>query len=234
MKDFAGKTAFITGGAGGIGFAMARAFGRRGMKVAIADVEADTCAKAVETLRAEGITAIGIPCDVADREQYAQAAERTFAEFGEVHVLCNNAGVSRAGPIETIASSDWDWVIGVNLKGLVHGLQLFLPQMRAHGEDSHIVNTASVNGVVGSALAGPYSATKFAVVGISRGAGGGTKGHADRRQRALPELGQDPDARQRPQPPDALWRSDQDRGRCRQCRAQCTLRQGAGDRARSG
>ena len=165
--DFAGKTAFITGGAGGIGFAMARAFGRRGMKVAIADVEVDTCAKAVETLRAEGITAIGMACDVADRDQYAKAAERTFAEFGKVNVLCNNAGVSRAGPIETIASSDWDWVIGVNLKGLVHGLQLFLPQMMAHGEDSHIVNTASVNGVVGSALAGPYSATKFAVVGIS-------------------------------------------------------------------
>jgi NAD(P)-dependent dehydrogenase (short-subunit alcohol dehydrogenase family) len=167
MKDFAGKTAFVTGGAGGIGFAMARAFGRRGMKIAIADVEVDTCAKAVETLRAESITAIGIPTDVADREQYAQAAERTFAEFGKVHVLCNNAGVSRAGPIETIASSDWDWVIGVNLKGLVHGLQLFLPRMKAHGEDGHIVNTASVNGVVGSALAGPYSATKFAVVGMS-------------------------------------------------------------------
>jgi NAD(P)-dependent dehydrogenase (short-subunit alcohol dehydrogenase family) len=167
MKDFAGKTAFVTGGAGGIGFAMARTFGRCGMKVAIADVEADTCAKAVETLKSEGITAIGMSCDVSDREQYAQAAESTLAEFGKVHILCNNAGVSRAGPIETIASSDWDWVIGVNLKGLIHGLQLLLPQMKAHGEDSHIVNTASVNGVVGSALAGPYSATKFAVVGIS-------------------------------------------------------------------
>jgi NAD(P)-dependent dehydrogenase (short-subunit alcohol dehydrogenase family) len=167
MKDFAGKTAFVTGGAGGIGLAMARALGQRGMKVAIADVEADTCAKAVETLQSEGITAIGAPCDVSDRTQYARAAERTLAEFGKVHILCNNAGVSRAGSIETIASSDWDWVIGVNLKGLVHGLQLFLPQMKAHGEDSHIVNTASVNGVVGSALAGPYSATKFAVVGIS-------------------------------------------------------------------
>ena len=96
-----------------------------------------------------------------------EAAGRALAEFGKVHVLCNNAGVSRAGAIETIASSDWDWVIGVNLKGLVHGLQLFLPQMKAHGEEGHIVNTASVNGVVGSPLAGPYSATKFAVVGIS-------------------------------------------------------------------
>jgi NAD(P)-dependent dehydrogenase (short-subunit alcohol dehydrogenase family) len=167
MKDFSRKAAFITGGAGGIGFAMARAFGKRGMKVAVADVETETCARAVETLRREGIIAIGHVCDVSDREALAEAASRTFREFGKVHVLCNNAGVSRAGAIETIASSDWDWVIGVNLKGLVHGLQLFLPHMKAHGEEGHIVNTASVNGVAGSALAGPYSATKFAAVGIS-------------------------------------------------------------------
>jgi NAD(P)-dependent dehydrogenase (short-subunit alcohol dehydrogenase family) len=167
MKDFAGKAAFITGGAGGIGFAMARALGRRGMQVAIADVEAETCAIAVETLRREGITAIGAACDVSDREALAEAASRTFAEFGKVHVLCNNAGVSRAGPVESIAPSDWDWVIGVNLKGLVHGLQLFLPHIKAHGEEGHIVNTASINGVAGAPLAGPYSATKFAVVGLS-------------------------------------------------------------------
>jgi len=167
MKDFAGKAAFITGGAGGIGLAMARAFGRRGMKVSIADVEAETCAQAVETLRREGIAAIGNACDVSDRDSLAEAAAKTLAEFGKVHVLCNNAGVSRAGPIETIAPSDWDWVIGVNLKGLVHGLQLFLAHMKAHGEEGHIVNTASVNGVAGAPLAGPYSATKFAVVGMS-------------------------------------------------------------------
>src|ERR1700760_4694925 len=167
MKDFAGKAAFITGGAGGIGLAMARALGQRGMKVAIADVEAETCAIAAETLRRENIEAIGIACDVSDREALADAARRTFAKFGKVHILCNNAGVSRAGPVETVAASDWDWVIGVNLKGLIHGLQLFLPHMKAHGEDGHIVNTASINGVAGVALAGPYSATKFAVVGMS-------------------------------------------------------------------
>jgi NAD(P)-dependent dehydrogenase (short-subunit alcohol dehydrogenase family) len=167
MRDFAGKTAFITGGAGGIGLAMARAFGRRGMKVSVADAEAETCAKAVESLRGEGITAIGSACDVSDRASLAEAAAKTLAELGKVHVLCNNAGVSRAGPIKTIAPSDWDWVIGVNLKGLVHGLQLFLPHMKAHGEEGHIVNTASVNGVAGAPLAGPYSATKFAVVGMS-------------------------------------------------------------------
>jgi NAD(P)-dependent dehydrogenase (short-subunit alcohol dehydrogenase family) len=167
MDQFKGKTAFVTGGASGIGLALCRGFGRRGMNVAIADVEAAACAAAVETLRSEGVSVIGVACDVSERESLAEAAARTFAEFGKVHVLCNNAGVSRAGPIEAIAGSDWDWVIGVNLKGLVHGLQIFLPHMKAHGEQGHIVNTASMNGVAGTPLAGPYCATKFATVGIS-------------------------------------------------------------------
>jgi NAD(P)-dependent dehydrogenase (short-subunit alcohol dehydrogenase family) len=167
MMDFSGKTAFVTGGASGIGLALCRAFGQRGMKVAIADVETEACARAIETLGREGIRAMAATCDVSDREALAEAAARTFAEFGKVHILCNNAGVSRAGPIENIAPSDWDWVIGVNLKGVIHGLQIFLPHMEAHGEPGHIVNTASMNGVAGAALAGPYSATKFAVVGLS-------------------------------------------------------------------
>jgi NAD(P)-dependent dehydrogenase (short-subunit alcohol dehydrogenase family) len=167
MRDFSGKTAFVTGGASGIGLALCRAFGQRGMNVAIADVEAEACATAVEALRSEGVHAIATPCDVSDCDSLAEAAAKTFAEFGKVHILCNNAGVSRAGAIETIAASDWDWVIGVNLKGLVHGLQIFLPHIKAHGEQGHIVNTASMNGVVGAPLAGPYSATKFAAVGIS-------------------------------------------------------------------
>jgi NAD(P)-dependent dehydrogenase (short-subunit alcohol dehydrogenase family) len=167
MMDFSGKTAFVTGGASGIGLALCRAFGRRGMKVAVADVEAEACAGAIETLGREGVCAMAATCDVSDREALAGAAAKTFAEFGKVHILCNNAGVSRAGPIENIAPSDWDWVIGVNLKGLIHGLQIFLPHMKAHGEPGHIVNTASMNGVAGAALAGPYSATKFAVVGLS-------------------------------------------------------------------
>ena len=167
MDQFRGKTAFVTGGASGIGLALCRAFGQRGMNVIIADVEAAACAEAVEILRGEDVRAFGAACDVSNRESLADAAERAFAEFGKVHILCNNAGVSRAGPIEQVAASDWDWVIGVNLRGLIHGLQIFLPHMKAHGEDGHIVNTASVNGVAGAALAGPYCATKFAAVGIS-------------------------------------------------------------------
>ena len=167
MMDFSGKTAFVTGGASGIGLALCRAFGQRGMNVAIADVEAEACATAVESLRRDGVRAIAAACDVSERDSLAEAAAKTFAEFGNVHILCNNAGVSRAGAIESITTSDWDWVIGVNLKGLIHGLQIFLPHIRAHGEQGHIVNTASMNGVAGAPLAGPYSATKFAAVGIS-------------------------------------------------------------------
>jgi NAD(P)-dependent dehydrogenase (short-subunit alcohol dehydrogenase family) len=167
MDQFKGKTAFVTGGASGIGLALCRAFGQRGMKVAMVDIEAAACAAAVGTLGREGINVIGMACDVSDRESLAQAAAKVFSEFGNVHILCNNAGVSRAGSIESIAMSDWEWVIGVNLKGLIHGLQTFLPHMKAHGEQSHVVNTASMNGVVGAPLAGPYCATKFAAVGIS-------------------------------------------------------------------
>ena len=167
MEQFRDKTAFVTGGASGIGLALCRAFGQRGMNVAIADVEAAACAHAVETLRGEGYRVVGTACDVSDHNSLERAAAKAFVEFGNVHILCNNAGVSRAGPIETIAPSDWDWVIGVNLKGLIHGLQIFLPHMKAHGEPAHIVNTASINGVAGAPLAGPYCATKFAAVGIS-------------------------------------------------------------------
>jgi NAD(P)-dependent dehydrogenase (short-subunit alcohol dehydrogenase family) len=167
MDRLEGKTAFVTGGASGIGLALCRAFGQRGMNVAFADVEAAACAQAVETLRREAIRVIGLTCDVSNRNSLAEAAAKAFSEFGHVHILCNNAGVSRAGPIEGIAASDWDWVIGVNQKGLVHGLQIFLPHMKAHGEQGHIVNTASMNGVAGAPLAGPYCTTKFATVGIS-------------------------------------------------------------------
>jgi len=167
MDHFKGKTAFVTGGASGIGLALCRAFAQRGMNVAIADIEAAACARAVETLRGEGVRIIATACDVSDHESLTEAAARAFSEFGNVHILCNNAGVSRAGPIQGVIESDWDWVIGVNLKGLVHGLQIFVPHMKAHGEQGHIVNTASMNGVAGTALAGPYCATKFAAVGIS-------------------------------------------------------------------
>ncbi len=167
MRDFAGRTAFITGGASGIGLAMARAFAREHMNLVLADIEAPALDAAVSALAAAGATVRGVVCDVADQTSMQNAARTAFDAFGHVHVLCNNAGVSRAGLLETIAETDWEWVIGVNLRGTVHGVQEFLPHMKAHGEPSHIVNTASMAGLIGGALSGPYAATKFAIIGLT-------------------------------------------------------------------
>jgi NAD(P)-dependent dehydrogenase (short-subunit alcohol dehydrogenase family) len=167
MRDFSGKTAFVTGAASGIGLALARTFLDRGMNVMMADVEDAALAAAVHGLSNYGDRVASVRCDVAIAEELHAAAARTFDAFGNVHILCNNAGVSRAGYVEEIAVSDWDWVIGVNLYGLIHGLRAFLPHMKQHGEAGHIVNTSSMSGLTPKALAGPYGATKFAVVGLS-------------------------------------------------------------------
>ncbi len=167
MKEFQGKTAFITGAASGIGLALTRTFLERGMNVMMVDVE-----KAVLDAAAHGLSNYGdrvgkALADVSIGEEIAVAAERAIAQFGKVHVLCNNAGVSRAGALEDMAVSDWEWVIGVNLYGTIHGIKAFVPHMKAHGEECHIVNTSSIAGVTASALGGTYATTKFAIVGIS-------------------------------------------------------------------
>jgi NAD(P)-dependent dehydrogenase (short-subunit alcohol dehydrogenase family) len=167
MREFGGRTAFITGAASGIGLALARTFLDRGMNVMMADVEDAALAVAAHGLSNHGDRVAHVRCDVGIAEEIQAAAARAFAAFGNVHVLCNNAGVSRAGLVEEIAVSDWDWVIGVNLYGLIHGLRAFLPHMKQHGEAGHIVNTSSMSGLTPKALAGPYGATKFAIVGLS-------------------------------------------------------------------
>jgi NAD(P)-dependent dehydrogenase (short-subunit alcohol dehydrogenase family) len=167
MRDFQGKTAFITGGASGIGLGFAQIFAEAGMKIALADIEGPVLQTAVAGLKAKGAQAVGIECDVADRASYARAADRAFSAFGKVHLLCNNAGVARTGAVAEIAESDWEWVIGVNLMGMIHGLQLFVPHMKAHGEPSHIVSTSSMAGMRASVAGGPYTATKYAMVGLS-------------------------------------------------------------------
>ena len=167
MREFAGRTAFVTGGASGIGLALGHAFAREGMNVVLADVEAPALDAAVAGIATSNAVVRGVVCDVADATSMRNAARIAFDAFGKVHVLCNNAGVSRAGLVETIAETDWEWVIGVNLRGTVHGVQAFLPHMKAHGEPSHIVNTASIAGLLGGALSGPYAATKFAIVGLT-------------------------------------------------------------------
>jgi len=169
MHDVQGKTAFITGGASGIGLAMARAFGAAGMNVMLADIEAEPLSAAVADLEAAQVRAAGVVCDVGDRAAVERAAADTVARFGKVHVVCNNAGVGAGGPIDEVKPSDWDWILSVNLMGVVHGVEAFLPHLRAHGEGGAIVNTASMAGMISIPGMEPYSATKFAVVAMSEG-----------------------------------------------------------------
>jgi NAD(P)-dependent dehydrogenase (short-subunit alcohol dehydrogenase family) len=167
MREFKGKTAFVTGAASGIGLGLARTFLDRGMNVMMADVEDAALQAAVHGLSNYGDRVASFRCDVAIAEELNAAAARTFATFGNVHILCNNAGVSPAGLVEEIALRDWDWAIGVNLYGMIHGVRAFLPHMKQHGEPGHIVNTSSMSGLTPKGLAGPYGATKFAIVGLS-------------------------------------------------------------------
>lgn len=167
MKDVLGKTAFVTGGASGMGFAMARSFARAGMKVAIADVEAPALERAARELGAITPEVLAVRADVSRSEDVEAAAAATEARFGKVHVLCNNAGVSVAGSIERMQPSDWSWVMGVNLQGVIHGLQAFLPRILSHGEGGHVVNTASISGLFAQPSVGIYVCSKFAVVGLS-------------------------------------------------------------------
>jgi NAD(P)-dependent dehydrogenase (short-subunit alcohol dehydrogenase family) len=169
MRELAGKTAFVTGGASGIGFALGRAFAEAGMNVMLADIETDALAAAVNSLHNLGPDVRGVLCDVADPSSVERAAEASYQAFGNVHVVCNNAGVAAAGGIDNISLDNWRWVLDVNLMGVLHGIRSFLPHIRAHGEGGHIVNTASMAGMNGGLGFSPYVASKFAVVGMSEG-----------------------------------------------------------------
>ena len=169
MREFAGKTAFVTGGASGIGLALGRAFAQAGMKVMLADIETEALAAAVESLHNSGPDVRGVRCDVADPLSVEHAAEASYEAFGNVHVVCNNAGVAGGGGIDTISLDSWRWVLDVNLMGVLHGIRTFLPHIRAHGEGGHIVNTASMAGMDSGLGFSSYVASKFAVVGLSEG-----------------------------------------------------------------
>jgi len=169
MRELRGKTAFVTGGASGIGLALGRAFAQAGMNVMLADIEQDALTTAVESLRGVGPGVQGIVCDVTDPASLEQAAEASYKTFGRVHIVCNNAGVAAGGGIDNIELDTWRWVLDVNLMGVLHGVRTFLPHMLAHGEGGHIVNTASMAGLNSGLGLSPYSASKFAVVNISEG-----------------------------------------------------------------
>ncbi len=167
MKDVTGKVAFITGGASGMGLAMARSFSAAGMKVAIADIEQDALDRVKAEFAKTNAEVITLKVDVTDRDAMERAAAETEAAFGKVHVLCNNAGVAVSGPLDAMNYKDWDWVMGVNLAGVVNGVQTFVERIKSHGEGGHIVNTASMAGQMAVPGLGVYTTTKYAVVGLS-------------------------------------------------------------------
>lgn len=167
MQDFNDQIAFITGGASGAGLGQAQVFGRAGAKVVIADIRAEAIDQALAALRAEGITAHGLVLDIMDRAAYARAADEVEAVFGAAPTLLfNTAGVNSFGPVENTSYDDFDWIIGVNLGGVINGMVTFVPRMIKSGKPGHIVTTSSLGGLMGSALAAPYSAAKAAVVNL--------------------------------------------------------------------
>lgn len=165
MQDLAGKTAFVTGGASGIGLGIAKALLSEGMRVAIADIREDHLEDAREELDGRG-DVLPIPLDVTDREAFAAAADETERKLGHVHVLVNNAGVAALGPVELARYGDWDWTLGVCLGGTINGIVTFLPRILAHGEGGHIVSTASMSGLVPHPGAATYVTAKCAIVGL--------------------------------------------------------------------
>ncbi len=167
MKDLGGKVAFITGGGSGIGFGIAKCAAEAGMKVAIADVRADHLEQGLAKLRAAGAQAHGMLVDVADAAAVERAAEETIKVFGKVHLVCNNAGVSIFGPMDAATMDDWRWIMGVNVDGVINGIQSFMPRLKAHGEGGHIVNTASMAGLTAAGQITSYVMTKHAIVGLS-------------------------------------------------------------------
>jgi len=160
-----GKTAFVTGGASGIGLGMTKAFVAAGMNVVVADLRRDHIDAALAEL--EGANVHAVELDVTDREGFAHAADEAERTFGNVHVVCLNAGMGILGPVTVARYDDWDWGLGVLLGGVVNGVQTFVPRLLAHGEGGHIVNTSSMAGVLPIPGAAIYITAKAALIGLS-------------------------------------------------------------------
>jgi len=167
MDPFKDRVAVITGGAGGIGMAMARAFAARGAALVLADLDEAALRTAVAELRGGGARALGVPTDVTKPESVQALADAARTHFGAVHIVCNNAGIATFGEMHTASHRDWVFTMNVNFWGVVHGLEAFVPLLIAQGQGGHIVNTASMAGLVGMRWLGIYCASKFAVVGTT-------------------------------------------------------------------
>jgi NAD(P)-dependent dehydrogenase (short-subunit alcohol dehydrogenase family) len=167
MDGFAGKTAVITGAGSGLGLALARALAAEGARLVLADINTEDLAAAEDGLRAAGAECASCVTDVASSGSVDALAERAKAHFGHVHLLFNNAGVAVAGPVWESSETDWQWLLGVNVMGIVHGIRSFVPDMIAHGETGRIVNTASVAGLITPPGFSAYTVTKHAAVALS-------------------------------------------------------------------
>jgi NAD(P)-dependent dehydrogenase (short-subunit alcohol dehydrogenase family) len=167
VENFEGRATVITGGANGIGFATAKEFASRGARVMLGDIDQSALDDAVATLRADGVDAHGVVCDVRKLDDVERLADEAFRVFGEVHVVFNNAGIAYAGPIVETSHDDWRFVIDVDLWGPIHGVEAFLPQLIAQGGESHIVFTSSFAGLIPNVGLGPYCVAKYGVVALA-------------------------------------------------------------------
>jgi NAD(P)-dependent dehydrogenase (short-subunit alcohol dehydrogenase family) len=163
VRDFEGKVAVVTGGASGIGLGMATKFAEKGMKLVLADVEVPALEKAAAAFEAEGTEVLAVPTDVSSEEAMDALGAKTFERFGGVHVVCNNAGVGGGGVMWELTRKDWEWVMGPNLWGVIHGVRVFAKHL-VEQDEGHIVNTASMAGMLSVPGMGPYNVTKHAVV----------------------------------------------------------------------
>ena len=167
MKTFRDRVAVVTGAASGIGLALAERFVAEGMKVVMADIEAGALATAADGLRRKGAAVLATRVDVSRPEDVERLAEETYDAFGAAHVVCNNAGVAVIGAVHEHTLADWQWVINVNLWGVIHGVHTFLPRMLAGGDEGHFVNTASMAGLTTAPFMSVYDVTKHGVVALS-------------------------------------------------------------------
>jgi NAD(P)-dependent dehydrogenase (short-subunit alcohol dehydrogenase family) len=167
MENLKGKTAVVTGGASGIGRALCLALAGEGAHVVVADIDEAGMAETAAGVKKAGTKALTVKTDVTKLDSVRALAERAWAEMGGVHIVCNNAGVAVHGSLESATHRDWEWVLAVNLWGVIHGVEAFVPRMIAQKQPGHVVNTASMAGLIASQGLGVYNTSKYAVVGLS-------------------------------------------------------------------